>query len=41
MYFQRNSGDACLFNYLQAEVFVRRDRMFSARVAQDFFGSQI
>jgi hypothetical protein len=31
--FERNSGDACLFNYRLAEVFVRRDTMFSARLA--------
>jgi hypothetical protein len=40
IYFERNSGDACLFNYRRAEVFVRRSRVFSAKLAQDIFGSQ-
>jgi hypothetical protein len=33
IYFERNSGDACLFNYWQAEVFVRRGEVFSAKLA--------
>ena len=40
IYFERNSGEACLFNDRLAEVFVRRSKVFSAKLAQDCFGSQ-
>jgi hypothetical protein len=38
-YFEHNRMIFCLFNTGEIEIFVRRRRVFSAKVTKDFYGS--